>query len=307
MNLARKEHDQQQAYEQRITREFPEIIINSSIMNDEGWDHVVLFINDEIVFRFPRNREYESLLKKEIELLQILKPNLPLKIPEYHYFAKKDSFAGYRMLEGEQLNTQLFSDISPKKSQTIAQQLADFLTAIHKTSQKSLQGCAPDTEAETPHWEYLEILHQKLSSHLNHEEVSLVEQFLERYANILEKSNHTHVLIHNDFGPDHLLWNQVDSSIAVIDFSDRKIGDPACDFALLWHYGEAFVKQVYQNYQGEKDDWMPHRSRLYFERLALHRMQDALEGYPCTFAEGRAHLKHMRNHCQSEWATLKTK
>ena len=39
----------------------------------------------------------------------------------------------------------------------------------------------------------------------------------------------------------------------VIDFSDKKIDDPARDFTELWDYGSDFVNEVYKNYKGSKD------------------------------------------------------
>jgi aminoglycoside 2''-phosphotransferase len=58
----------------------------------------------------------------------------------------------------------------------------------------------------------------------------------------------------------------------IIDFSDRKVDDPARDFTELWDYGEKFVLEVYKHYKGPKDNDFLKRSIMYYKRIPLHHI-----------------------------------
>jgi len=94
------------------------------------------------------------------------------------------------------------------------------------------------------------------------------------------------VLLHNDLTWEHILWDKKKQKVNIIDFSDRSYGDPASDFAGLWEFGSKLTNRVYKLYRGKKDDTLLYRSQLYFKRIPLFIMKDALDGYPCTFKEG---------------------
>jgi len=91
------------------------------------------------------------------------------------------------------------------------------------------------------------------------------------------------------------LWDRKKRKVSVIDFSDCILGDPAVDFAGLHEYGLDFVKRVLSLYGCEKDEHMLHRSLLYFKRIPLFLMNDALQGWHCTFEEGyKMFKKHFK-------------
>lgn len=88
-----------------ISREFPELAIESIQVNHEGWDNVVAIVNNAIVFRFPRNLDDEVKLDREIRLLSIIR-EFPVKIPEYIYRSTgKTTLAGYPYIPGSRLDS----------------------------------------------------------------------------------------------------------------------------------------------------------------------------------------------------------
>ena len=82
---------------------YPELRIERLRLNDEGQNNDVLIVNDDLIFRFPRDEEGVEKLATEVALLGRLRPFVPLPIPEpiYASFAPRavgQVFAGYRML-----------------------------------------------------------------------------------------------------------------------------------------------------------------------------------------------------------------
>ena len=55
---------------------FSEISIKSSHFITDGWDHYVLLINNDIIFRFPKTDEYRKIFLQEINFLQFIQDKI---------------------------------------------------------------------------------------------------------------------------------------------------------------------------------------------------------------------------------------
>ncbi len=71
-------------------------------------------------------------------------------------------------------------------------------------------------------------------------------------------------LVHNDLAAEHVLCDPVAGTVTgVIDWSDIAIGDPAADFAGMFHWGgEELVARVRSHYDGDVDDALLVRARF---------------------------------------------
>ncbi|MCI0437912.1 MAG: phosphotransferase, partial [Chloroflexi bacterium] len=110
---------------------FPEIEIRAATPMLDGWDSVVLDINGEYIFRFPRRPDVEAQLEKEIALLPELAKTLPLAVPRFEFFGRGGPeglrFVGYRKIKGVPLEAEVAQ--SHRRPQLV-RQLARFLTAL---------------------------------------------------------------------------------------------------------------------------------------------------------------------------------
>ena len=88
----------------KIKREFPDLGWSTYTHLTHGWDHDVIILDNKIVFRFPKSKEYAALLKDEIQLLPYLKRKVNAGIPEYKFIFKDKSAAGYPILAGRELS-----------------------------------------------------------------------------------------------------------------------------------------------------------------------------------------------------------
>ncbi len=147
---------------------FPSLSVRSIEFLAEGWSSSVWQINDEHVFRFPRRPEICPGLLKEIQLLPVLAPALPLSIPCFEYAwtggpEYEGVFVGYRWIPGVPMTAEhwafagratnhaasntitLPTAVAPPATRTEvvtagrgscdrllpARQLGEFLTALH--------------------------------------------------------------------------------------------------------------------------------------------------------------------------------
>ncbi|MBU7023276.1 MAG: aminoglycoside phosphotransferase family protein [Theionarchaea archaeon] len=281
----------EECFLQRIKEEFPEIEWNTHRYLTQGWDHVVIILDETIVFRAPKDSFYRRELENEIQLLQYLKKKVTVGIPDYIYVSRDGSFAGYSLVKGQELTASRFQQLSASEKERAASQLAEFITTLHATPESVLKKCKVKTEDQEEMYEELvrdtrALLYPRLSEKY----IQLIEEYFEELEKALSH-NHPYTLVHSDLISEHILWDAQREQINIIDFSDRSLGDPAVDFTGLREYGPKFAAHVFELYEGQKDEEMLYRSELYFKRIPLYIMKDALLGYPCTFEEGYEALK----------------
>jgi aminoglycoside phosphotransferase (APT) family kinase protein len=182
---------------------------------DEGWDYKVLILDGEWVLRIPRNALAVEELAKEIELLPVLGPLLPVAIPRFEQVSREPLYAVYRLIRGEPL---VGEDPDGVRA---------FLEALHGLDFAGLPAPRPDwVRIYRGHAEDWRVLVLPL---VDVDERRRGESLL---AEIETLTDFVPALIHCDLGPAHLLCRD-GRLVGVIDWGDAKIGDPALDYSWL--------------------------------------------------------------------------
>lgn len=271
----------------KIKQEFPSLSWSNYEYVDKGWDHEVIILDKELVFRFPVNPDYLKLLKREIKVLKLLKPLVNVRMPSYEYVARDYSFAGYKYIDGKVLSLDEFNDLDDTDQLAIATQLASFLSALHNQDTIEYENLGIDI---TPMKDEQKHVRQQTSKYLTNvltqEDMAEVTKILESVDKLINKEL-PQVFLHGDIYSSHLLWDMKNKELGVIDFSDMNIGDPAFDFAELFEYGRAFVKKVYDLYSGQKDSSFINRAWTYQCWVGVFMMIDHFETKKTTFEVAR--------------------
>lgn len=271
----------------RIQASFPDLTWKQFVLLDHGWDHVVLILDNAFVFRFPSSPEYLNQFKDEVSLLTLLRTKIQTPIPQYTFIANDFSFGGYPIIPGKELQEEVFASLSHAQQAEISQQLATFLSELHTFSAKEVQAYSIGSENYLNDFGRLKNqLHTYVEKVLSQEEYALAQSVLQETERLI-RHKLPHVLIHADLYSAHILWDDATNKIGVIDFSDRLMGDPALDFAELYAYGEAFVNEVYQQYDGPKDSRFLERAKLYYKRVGVFLMVESFISDKITFAQAK--------------------
>jgi aminoglycoside 2''-phosphotransferase len=259
---------------------YPELRIERLRLNDDGQNNDALIVNDDLIFRFPRDEEGIEKLATEVALLGRLRPFVPLPIPEptYTSFAPRavgHVFAGYRMLPGEPLWRESVAAMGdPAIVQRLATQLATFLRALHGIPTDQVADVLPPTDWRRL-WRGLE--EQIDAALFAYIPPATQERITATFAAFFDDSRNfafTPTVIHGDFGTGNLLFDPHRGMMTgVIDFGSATLGDPANDVAALLTYGEPFVRQGLASYPA-MEAMLP-RARFYLRTFPL---QDALYG-----------------------------
>lgn len=282
---------QAECFLQKIENDFPQLKWKKHRVLTHGWDHTIIVLDEKIVFRFPKAKEYKDELRNEIQLLHYLKKRVEVGIPEYDYIAKDKSFAGYDMLSGRELTCSQFRRLSAWEEDAVARQLAGFISTLHATPRPVITRCNVRTENQEKLYEDLvRDTRELLFPRFRKEDIRLTEEYFSELKGALSH-DYSNALVHNDLTSGHILWDSQSKQINIIDFSDRAFGDPAIDFSSLPGYGAGFTEKVFELYSGKKDDQMLRRAQLYFKRIPLWIITDSMHGSPITFEQGYTMFK----------------
>jgi len=252
-------------YLQSIRNIFPQEI-DTYTLHEGGDDFVILEVNQSWMFRFPRNSASSAAMKIETNFLSEFGPVSPLPVPARNYIS--DGFVGYRKIQGEQLSFALFANLSKSARARVAQQLGNFLSALHnfpveKAANIGIAHAWNGLHHQTGRY-FLEHVAPKLSSTARKNSVPLMESLL---AEEFEGK-----IIHGDFYlPDHVFYNEGKQELSgVIDFGDVTIYDPAHDWQCVVETGsEAFFEAVMEHYQAGANADLLKRSKMRLDARPL--------------------------------------
>ena len=266
-----------------------------------GWDHVMLLVDGEWIYRIPRRPEGGARLRKEAALLPQLGPTLPLRVPRFERVWRGETpptiIVAYRKLPGRPLPRAAF--VASRRAETAAA-VGGFLTALHRfpvrrAASLGVPGGGPGVWRRE---------HEGIIAWIRREAFPLLTSRERRWAMDLcegflaDASNFRFhpVLLHRDLGKEHVLQDPASHRLTgVLDWGDASIGDPALDFTgLLADFGEAAARSVLRAYRGRKDAGMLGRARFYAALIPFHELRFGREfGHA---ASSRRALRRLRAH-----------
>jgi aminoglycoside 2''-phosphotransferase len=252
-------------YQQRISELAPELSQNSIALNQAGLVNDVVIVNDEFVFRFPKQEHAFRHLAVESVLLRSLQKFISLPIPCPLFEA--DDCIAYGLIPGESLRRDLLLKFAEDDQQAVANQLAQFLRELHGVALERI------TEIEIPMADALmkyegwvgvyERIREKvfplLMPHLREWATEHFETHLADRTNF----DYELKLVDTDLPPYHILFDRQSRRLTgIIDFGCAGLGDPAIDLGvLMYNYGESFVRRIYGAYP-EAENYQK-RARFY--------------------------------------------
>lgn len=233
-----------------IQAHFPHFIGASIRPLGEGERSAALLVDDEWVFRFPKNRLAAEELNKEIRLLPALIPQLSVSIPDFVYFGEQDSgfpFVGYKRLPGKLMGEEAVPGLSPSAQHELAADIARFMTEISAFPlQQALELGVPLRKLENELRELGNQVEGRLFPLLDEPLQQYITSRFKAYWSEASFTRYEPSLIHGDLSPDHFLIDTTSGHLSgVIDFGDTVLCDPDYEYVyLLEDGGEPFAHEV---------------------------------------------------------------
>ena len=237
---------------------FPQLEPREVVTIEEGWDSLVLDVDDAWIVRVPRREPVRECLAFELRLLPDLGRALPVPVPRFEHVARELRAVAYRKLPGDQVDV---------ARPALGEALGRCLVALHAFPVERARELGVPSHERGWRERYegfsrglLGRVGSMLGEDLERAEAMLAD-FFEDPANFEFEPR----LIHADLGPAHVLARG-DELTGIIDWSDARIGDPALDLAwALNGTPPAFAEAVLVAY--DSDDSSLARRALFFHRL----------------------------------------
>jgi aminoglycoside 2''-phosphotransferase len=232
---------------ERIRASFPTLTLDSVRYNPDGLANAVVIVNDELVFRFPKDEGGRAALVREARALELVRRYVSTPVP---YFERQaDDFVMYRLIRGEPLYRHGILRQAENVQEQFVEQLAMFLRQLHSIPRdEAVRAVGEPVEPEPDYWlkcyqDAQRHLYPLLWADQRHWIDDLFTPVLD---GSLDMAQVTPALIHDDLAAYHILHSPDQRRITgVIDFGMARLGDPAADFALIIStYGESFLKRM---------------------------------------------------------------
>jgi aminoglycoside 2''-phosphotransferase len=215
---------------------FPEFDSSRLTAIERGWDHFVIEVDEQWIFRFPRRPDSEYSLEREIRVLNKLSSHLPTAVPRYEKIARPGPghphlFAGYRKLGGQALE---WRSLDARARERFASDLGGFLRALHAIPPGPVQDEGVPGGSPQHWWAEYRGTYRRVRTQILPllDEVSR-ERILRLWARFLESDRFQFepVVQHRDLSGEHVLVDRESGRLrGVIDWGDCAVGDPAFDF-----------------------------------------------------------------------------
>ena len=227
--------------------------IDASRVLEHGAYNVIVEVNGEWVFRFPRPGSPRDNAQERLRFLESFSKVSPLAVPDPVYVT--DDFVGYRKIPGSHLYPTQIARLPNADRQRVAEQLGEFLALLHhhvdtaitfRTGWTPTPGADPsgDLCVFSPFLDATECRNLEANLQAMHDNP----------ANYVQPT----AMLHGDLYFGNMLWDKHARVVTgIIDWSSVGRGLPAWDFINLADFttsrNDRFLREILRWY-GAADD-----------------------------------------------------
>ena len=264
-----------------VHTQFPTLAREAIVPFGVGWDNAAYLVGERVVFRFPRRRVARRLIEREIAILPVIAPALPLAIPVPSYIgvasdAYPHAFAGYERIAGE---TACARDLDNDARVALAEPLGAFLRALHAIDPAPLvaRGLPHDEIRRLDHTRRMLLVREReplLRSPESAVRTGVATATIARTIDWLEAHPPTSIAdaarrcVHGDLYARHVVLDGARVA-GIIDWGEVHLGNPAIDLAIAHLMLPTSAHAAFRAAYGSIDDdtWETARFRAAYHAL----------------------------------------
>ena len=244
----------------------------------------VFEVEKRYIFRIPdkslRNNKGIQMIEKEKEILQLLKPNLSISIPDpiFLNLDEKVPSMGYEKLPGVSLS-KCIRKFDSKCLKKLARAIGAFLSQLHSpqnTEDFKNHFNMDNSNFLTRYQQVWEKEYQEIKSIvwplINQTQKKWIQNLYTCYMTKIDDFSFEPTVIHGDFDTSNILVDSISCNLSgIIDFEEANIFDPAVDF-LFFREGKPFLEEILKSYKGVVDKDFKERMKFTFSRSCFPYM-----------------------------------
>lgn len=238
-----------------ITKDYPELNIFKVVLINNGWDNVVFEINEEYIFRFPREFS-ESASKfdkkrfyREINILNFLKNKTTLKIPQVDFIWKELFYMWYKKVQWGDLKKEIYDELDFDSKNKLIYDLALFFKEIH--TKIDLEN-ANILQIEKVNYDWIFNINKEIYKNIDDEKVvNFINLTFQELKEVILNWNLKEVCLHNDLHEWNMAFDYENQKLNwVFDFWDVLIWDVNMDFMSFYCYFDYdFLMKIMLKYE----------------------------------------------------------
>jgi aminoglycoside phosphotransferase (APT) family kinase protein len=212
------------AFRAAIAAARPDLATAPLIVHTRGWDSDAVEMGGTI-FKFPKRPEAVDRLRREARLLALIRPRLPLAVPDMRLHETPRFFSEHAAIPGEILETQHYDALSGAQQQALAETLAAFYATLHAVPIDQAVAAGVEPKPEWPPAEsVLPILVDRLPARL----LGFARAAFAAYAALPREPE---ILGYFDGHGWNMAFDRHRGVLnGVYDFADAELGPPSRDF-----------------------------------------------------------------------------
>jgi aminoglycoside phosphotransferase (APT) family kinase protein len=214
-----------------------------------GAENLIIEVNDEWVFRLPRDRSLGTKDRKQLNFLTSFSKRSPLAVPDPVYVT--DDLVGYKKIPGSPLYPTQIELLPWEGKEQISKQLGLFLATLHHYQDETIDfhtgylGAGVDQSCP-----------QAFARYLRPSEIRKLEAKLKAIADNPANFVDPTTIIHGDLYFANILWDPTNWVVTgIVDWSALGRGLPAMDFIALADFtdnrNDQFLRQILRWYGGD--------------------------------------------------------
>lgn len=234
-----------------IKDNFPDIQSSSTKLITKWWSNDIIILDNNIIFRFPKEEFTKNNFSKEFKLLNILQTEIKnIQIPNYKYISKNNDFWWYNIIKWIELKKSYLKN--NQNQEKIAKQIWEFLTQVHSIDINIFNwlldlDVSKHYSFEYGYINYIVNQYKEIEDKFSAKTFSKIIEFIHESLNYKITNP---CLTHYDFQWKNIIISEDKNNVTwMIDFSDMAIYDPAIDFVWLLWLSKKFINTILKNYK----------------------------------------------------------
>jgi aminoglycoside phosphotransferase (APT) family kinase protein len=117
---------------------FPELAGARFSLLTEGWDCIAVDADDRLIFKFPRHEVAYKGLQREYHLLQAIRPNVEMRVPDLQLIEGPTLFSRHEKIPGEHLLAEHYEKLDGPSRDALAAAMARFFADLHRLDRETM-------------------------------------------------------------------------------------------------------------------------------------------------------------------------
>lgn len=217
---------------------------------DSWWDYNVV-ITENMVFRFPKNKDLHNNFLEEKKKLDLIKSYITIKIPEYIYIDQN-------MIVYNQIQWKIMKEFTLDTLDSIV----NFLRELHSIPKEKF---IKEEKKTDNNWliNFVSYMKEKIEKRLSQKDIDKktitnIHKYMDELFFSFESPNQS--FTHWDLQPKNIIISDSWEIEWIIDFSDSRVWSCELDFCHILHQSESLCKKAIEIYLWKYDQW-------FFERI----------------------------------------